>query len=106
MKSDARVFELAKSGDKKDLGRRVARGAKGSTKEVESSTGGHRPVSARARHGRLCAKALACLTLSGIILLLLSLMILHAWRDLYLQAMTVRCAIPADIAALFGSRGR
>lgn len=106
MKSDARVFELGKSGDKKDLGRRVARRAKGSTKEVDSSTGEHRLLSARARHARLCAKALACLTLTGIILLVLSLMILHARWDLYLRARTVRCAVPADIAALFGSRER
>lgn len=56
--------------------------------------------------GRLCAKAPACLAMGGVTLLLISFMILHAWRRLHLQASTVRCATPADIAALFGPERR
>lgn len=61
MKSDAWVFELGKSGDKKDLGRRVSRGVEGSRKQAESSAGEHRPVSARARHGEAVRES-ACLS--------------------------------------------
>ena len=106
MKSDGWVFEVGKGGDQKDLGRRVARGTKGSTKDPSPRPRNIHQFPRQRGMGRLCAKALAYLTMSGIILLFLSLMILHAWRDLYLQVGTVRCVTPVDIAALFGYRGR